>query len=161
MAGAEQTGPVAPVLGGHAAEDLFADPVLQVGDPVDRRASADALLFAARRLATERIAMLFAVRGDAAVRGVPRTMTVEGLSESAAARLLESRCGAAAARVVRELVMLTRANPLALSEVAAPLVEQADPRPALPEPAYGRVPPVQARDRRRHAVRHAEREHLE
>ncbi|MFC0865529.1 AAA family ATPase [Sphaerimonospora cavernae] len=57
------------------------------------RASADALLFAARRLATERIAMLLAVRADAPVRGVPLTVDVRGLPESAAAELLESRHG--------------------------------------------------------------------
>ncbi|WP_252374793.1 MULTISPECIES: ATP-binding protein [unclassified Nonomuraea] len=63
---------------------------------------------------------------------------VEGLSESAAARLLEPRCGGAAARVVRELVMLTRANPLALSEVAARLTRaQLAGREPLPDPLPG------------------------
>ncbi|TDE47518.1 LuxR family transcriptional regulator [Nonomuraea mesophila] len=102
------------------------------------RASADALLFAARRLATERIAMLIAVRGDAMVKGVPRTIDVEGLPESAAAELLESRCGTAAAQVVRELVTSTRANPLALSEVAARLTPaQLAGREPLPDPLPG------------------------
>lgn len=53
------------------------------------RASADALLFAARRLGTERIAMLFAVRGDAPVTGVTSTVGVRGLPEDAAAELLD------------------------------------------------------------------------
>ncbi|MFF3670683.1 helix-turn-helix transcriptional regulator [Microtetraspora malaysiensis] len=102
------------------------------------RASADALLFAARRLGTERIAMLFAVRGDAAVKGVPLTMDVRGLSESAAAELLESRCGVLAAQVARELVTLTRANPLALGEIAAHLTRaQLAGREPLPDPLPG------------------------
>ncbi|MFC7590771.1 LuxR C-terminal-related transcriptional regulator [Nonomuraea antimicrobica] len=102
------------------------------------RASADALLFAARRLGTERIAMLFAVRGDAAVKGVPLTVDVRGLSESAAAELLESRCGVLAHQVARELVTSTRANPLALGEVAARLTrEQLAGREPLPDPLPG------------------------
>nr|WP_308016286.1 LuxR C-terminal-related transcriptional regulator [Nonomuraea aurantiaca] len=102
------------------------------------RASADALLFAARRLGTERIAMLFAVRGDAAVKGVPLTMNVPGLPESAAAELLESRCGELPAQVARELVTLTRANPLALGEVAARLTRaQLAGREPLPDPLPG------------------------
>ncbi|MEV1249565.1 LuxR C-terminal-related transcriptional regulator [Nonomuraea sp. NPDC049750] len=102
------------------------------------RASADALLFAARRLGTERIAMLFAVRGDAPVKGVPLTMDVRGLSESAAAELLESRCGVLPAQVARELVTLTRANPLALGEVAARLTRaQLAGREPLPDPLPG------------------------
>ncbi|NVI91166.1 hypothetical protein [Actinomadura sp. BRA 177] len=61
--------------------------------PWVHRASADALLFAARRLGTERIAMLFAVRGDMLAKGIPLTVDVGGLDESAAAELLESRDG--------------------------------------------------------------------
>ncbi|MEV5753107.1 AAA family ATPase [Actinoallomurus sp. NPDC052308] len=102
------------------------------------RASADALLFAARRLGTERIAMLFAVRGDVPVKGVPLTVDVRGLPESAAAELLESRCGALPAPVARELVTLTRANPLALSEIAAGLTPaQLAGREPLPDPLPG------------------------
>ncbi|WP_433509720.1 LuxR C-terminal-related transcriptional regulator [Nonomuraea sp. CA-143628] len=102
------------------------------------RASADALLFAARRLGTERIAILFAVRGDAAVKGVPLTMDVRGLSEPAAAELLESRCGVLPAQVARELVTSTRANPLALGEVAARLTRaQLAGREPLPDPLPG------------------------
>ncbi|GGU91143.1 transcriptional regulator [Actinomadura cremea] len=102
------------------------------------RASADALLFAARRLGTERIAMLFAVRGDAPVRGVPLTVDVRGLPESAAAELLESRHGALPAQVARDLVALTRANPLALGEIAARLTPaQLAGRVPLPDPPPG------------------------
>ncbi|WP_157253022.1 helix-turn-helix transcriptional regulator [Nonomuraea typhae] len=102
------------------------------------RASADALLFAARRLGTERIAMLLAVRGDAPVKGVPQTVDVRGLPELAAAELLEARHGALPARVKRELVSLTGANPLALGEIAACLTPpQLAGREPLPDPLPG------------------------
>ncbi|MEJ3744321.1 AAA family ATPase [Actinomycetes bacterium KLBMP 9797] len=102
------------------------------------RASADALLFAARRLRTERIAMLFAVRGDAPVKGVPLTVDVRGLPDSAAAELLESRHGVLPAQVRRELVALTGANPLALGEIAAQLTRaQLTGREPLPDPLPG------------------------
>ncbi|GAB3210928.1 LuxR C-terminal-related transcriptional regulator [Marinactinospora thermotolerans] len=103
------------------------------------RASADALLFAARRLATERIAMLIAVRGDAPVKGVPTTVDVRGLPEDAAAELLESRHGLLlAASVRRELITLTGANPLALNEIAARLTPaQLAGRQPLPDPLPG------------------------
>ncbi|MGW6055359.1 AAA family ATPase [Streptomyces sp. NPDC055189] len=104
------------------------------------RASADALLFAARRLGTERIAMLFAVRGDAPVKGVPSTVGVRGLPEDAAAELLESRHGLLAAPVRRELITLTGANPLALDEIAARLTPaQLAGREVLPDPLPGGV----------------------
>ncbi|MFG3706618.1 AAA family ATPase [Micromonospora sp. NPDC047670] len=101
------------------------------------RASADALLFAARRLGTENIAMLFAVRGDAPVKGVPRTVQVNGLPAAAAAEMLASRSGVRPA-VARELVTLTRANPLALGEIAARLTPaQLAGREPLPDPLPG------------------------
>nr|WP_206066677.1 LuxR family transcriptional regulator [Nonomuraea sp. FMUSA5-5] len=53
------------------------------------RASADALLFAARRLGTERIAMLLAVRGDTPLKGVP-SLPIDGLPEPAATGLLNA-----------------------------------------------------------------------
>ncbi|TDD22707.1 helix-turn-helix transcriptional regulator [Nonomuraea diastatica] len=102
------------------------------------RASADALLFAARRLGTERIAMVFAVRGDAPVKGVPQTVEVRGLPEAAAAELLESRHGPLPGPVRRELITLTGANPLALKEIAARLTPaQLAGRQALPDPLPG------------------------
>ncbi|MGW4407469.1 LuxR C-terminal-related transcriptional regulator [Nonomuraea sp. NPDC004702] len=102
------------------------------------RASADALLFAARRLATERVAMLLAVRGDAAVKGVPLTVEVRGLAEAAADELLASRHGALPVQVRRELVTLTGANPLALREIAARLTPaQLAGREPLPDPLPG------------------------
>lgn len=102
------------------------------------RASADALLFAARRLGSERIAMLFAVRGDVPVKGVPSTVGVRGLPEDAAAELLKSRHGLLAAPVRRELITLTGANPLALDEIAARLTPaQLAGRAPLPDPLPG------------------------
>ncbi|MEU8324198.1 LuxR C-terminal-related transcriptional regulator [Nonomuraea sp. NPDC048881] len=102
------------------------------------RASADALLFAARRLATERVAMLLAVRGDAAVKGVPLTVEVRGLAETAADELLASRHGTLPVQVRRELVTLTGANPLALREIAARLTPaQLAGREPLPDPLPG------------------------
>ncbi|WP_030911394.1 helix-turn-helix transcriptional regulator [Streptosporangium amethystogenes] len=103
------------------------------------RASADALLFAARRLGTERIAMLLAVRGDAPLKGVPLTVEVRGLPGAAAAEMLESRY-AVPPGVARELVTLTRANPLALGEIAARLTPaQLAGREPLPDPLPGGV----------------------
>ncbi|SEG29603.1 regulatory protein, luxR family [Nonomuraea solani] len=126
------------------------------------RASADALLFAARRLGTEPIAMLFAVRDDAApVKGVP-SVQVSGLPEAAAAELLDASLahvaharrehasgtavpasrahGAMAAGVRRELVALTTGNPLALRETARLLTPgQLAGREALPDPLPGGI----------------------
>lgn len=101
------------------------------------RASADALVFTARRLSTERIAMLLAVRGDgAAVKGVP-SVEVGGLSGSAAAQLLDA--GAAMApQVRRELAALTAGNPLALRETVRLLTPgQLTGREPLPDPLPG------------------------
>ncbi|MER7165787.1 AAA family ATPase [Micromonospora sp. NPDC000207] len=101
-------------------------------------ASADALLFAARRLGTERIAMVFAVRGDLPVRGVPLTVEVGGLPESVGVELFRSRHGAVPDPVVRELVALTRANPLALREIGDRLTPaQLGGREPLPDPLPG------------------------
>ncbi|NUS83551.1 MAG: ATP-binding protein, partial [Streptomyces sp.] len=100
-------------------------------------ASADALLFAARRLRTERIAMLFAVRGDAPVKGVPLTVDVPGLPGAVAVEMLESRHGVPPG-VAQEIVTLTRANPLALGEIAARLTPaQLAGREPLPDPLPG------------------------
>ncbi|MER6007904.1 AAA family ATPase [Nonomuraea angiospora] len=98
------------------------------------RASADALLFAARRLATERIAMLLAVRGDAPVKGV-RPLRLGGLPEPAAAELLDAAMPLA---VKRELVAATGGNPLALREIVRRLGPgQLAGREPLPDPLPG------------------------
>ncbi|MEV4106087.1 AAA family ATPase [Nonomuraea sp. NPDC049695] len=129
------------------------------------RASADALLFAARRLGTERVAMLLAVRGDAPVKGLP-SVTVGGLDDAAAAELLSARTttdgdarrekdgdarrekdggfgreqdgGAVSERVRRDLVVLTGGNPLALRETVGRLTPgQLAGREPLPDPLPG------------------------
>ncbi|WP_326638364.1 AAA family ATPase [Nonomuraea fuscirosea] len=115
------------------------------------RASADALLFAARRLSTERIAMLLSVRGALPVKGLP-SLTLGGLPPDAATALMNAditsattRSGASAgagvgveAGVVRELVRLTGGNPLALREIVRLLSPaQLAGREPLPDPLPG------------------------
>ncbi|MBE1582146.1 AAA family ATPase [Nonomuraea angiospora] len=122
------------------------------------RASADALLFAARRLPTERIALLLAVRGDAPVKGVP-PLRLGGLPEPAAAELLDGLLEPAAVEplggllepaaaelldaamppaVKRELVAATGGNPLALREIVRRLGPgQLAGREPLPDPLPG------------------------
>src|SRR5690606_4026946 len=81
------------------------------------RASADALLFAARRLRTERAAMLLAVRGDGVHKGVPE-VRVRALDPESAAALVDARAAVAPA-VRARLVSLTGGNPLVLGETLA------------------------------------------
>ncbi|SDK92051.1 regulatory protein, luxR family [Nonomuraea maritima] len=102
------------------------------------RASADALLFAARRLGTERVALLLTVRGDAPVKGVP-SLDVGGLPEEAAAGLLDALAGGTIAAGVRQrLVTLTAGNPLALRETVRRLSpDQLGGREPLPDPLPG------------------------
>ncbi len=99
------------------------------------RASADAVLFAARRLRVEGVAALIAVRDDAgaAVRDLPQ-LRVAGLDHESASELLAERVTAAPA-VSARLIALTGGNPLALSEVAGVLTaDQLAGRAPLPEP---------------------------
>ena len=88
-------------------------------------ASADALVFVARRLDAEPIAMLFAAReGDVRrfeAPGLP-SHTVCGLDPVAAGELIDCQAGPALASHVRErLIEGTRGNPLALIEVPSTL----------------------------------------
>ncbi|MFG1618519.1 LuxR C-terminal-related transcriptional regulator [Nonomuraea wenchangensis] len=100
------------------------------------RASADALLFAARRLRTERVAVLFSVRGDALLKGVPE-LRVGGLDEESCAALLAAG-GPVAPDVVRRLTALTGGNPLVLREgVAALSPAQLAGQAPLPDPLPG------------------------
>ena len=86
-------------------------------------ASADALLFAARQLQADRVAMVFAARdGDAGTSTFrPDSLPVlhlTGLEPAAARRLLEQRAGLPASDVVADrLVAETGGNPLALLEL--------------------------------------------
>jgi DNA-binding CsgD family transcriptional regulator len=82
------------------------------------RASAQALGFAARRLAVERIAIVFAARDvGPALRGLPE-VHVEPLGHRDARALLESVLPAAMDdQVLERLIVETRGNPLALVEL--------------------------------------------
>ncbi|MFI7633679.1 LuxR C-terminal-related transcriptional regulator [Nonomuraea sp. NPDC049400] len=113
------------------------------------RASADALLFAARRLGAERVAMLLAVRGDAPVKGLP-SVNVGGLDDAAATELLSAQATtgggagreeagrAVSERVRRDLVGLTGGNPLALRETVRRMTPgQLAGREPLPDPLPG------------------------
>jgi DNA-binding CsgD family transcriptional regulator len=100
-------------------------------------ASAEALVFTARRLAAEPVAMLFAVReGEArtfAPPGLPE-LVLEGLGAEAAARLLRASAAAAADPVREWLLAEAAGNPLALLELPGGLSEaQLLGRAALPE----------------------------
>jgi len=125
----------------------LADGVLCVVDDLHwlDRASADALVFAARRLGTEGVAMLLGARPDVATgdhRGGPplppelRIVDIAGLSAQAAGELL-SGCAPAppVAHVVDRLTALTDGHPLALRELARLLSPaQLAGRSPLPDP---------------------------
>ena len=104
-------------------------------------ASASALLFAARRLGAERIAMLFAGREGEEARfdpvGLPE-LRLAGLDPDAARALLE-RCAAGrlARDVAERLVNATAGNPLALLELVAELTEA---QRSGAEPIFGPLP---------------------
>lgn len=105
-----------------AAEDA---PLLVVVDDAQwlDGASADALVFAARRLGNEGVALLIATRPESAFAagrgGLPR-MTVRGLEPAPAHDLLRSAHPAVADEVAEFLIERAQGNPLALVEV--PLV---------------------------------------
>jgi DNA-binding CsgD family transcriptional regulator len=121
-----------------AAEDA---PVVAVVDDAQwlDDASAAALLFAARRLDAERVALLFAVR-DGDVRGFEApdlpSLTLGGVSGEDADALLAARTGGAVDPGVRDqLVAATGGNPLALVELSAALdPDQLAGRASLPTP---------------------------
>jgi DNA-binding CsgD family transcriptional regulator len=100
--------------------------------------SADALLFVARRLHEEGIALLFSVREDEDTRfdsrGLPE-LVLDGLAADAAETLLSQNTATDVAPHVRdELVRQTGGNALALLELPAALSEEqlagAEPLPA-------------------------------
>jgi len=103
------------------------------------RASADALVFAARRLGAEGIGLVFAAR-DAEPRGFDapglRELRLGGLDSAAAARLLADAARAApAAGVADQLLVAAGGNPLALLELPAALsAAQLAGRSPLPDP---------------------------
>lgn len=101
--------------------------------------SLDALLFAARRLDADRVAMLFAVR-DGEDEGLHRSdivfLDVDGLDVANAAMLVSECAGVPAAHdVMTELMAATGGNPLALTELARLLdPAQITGRALMPDP---------------------------
>ena len=88
-------------------------------------ASAEALLFAARRLLAESVMMLFAARDDGAHTFAPsdvELIQLEGLDGEAVGALLQERAGRPVPdRVVQILAARTGGNPLALVELPGQL----------------------------------------
>jgi DNA-binding CsgD family transcriptional regulator len=98
--------------------------------------SADVLLFAARRLEAERIALLFSARDgaerDFSAEGIP-VMRIGGLPPEAAEALLDAQPGHLAANVREKLLAESSGNPLALLELSSSLsVQEREGRDALP-----------------------------
>ncbi|MGP4022702.1 AAA family ATPase [Actinomadura sp. 3N407] len=107
------------LLGGPAADT----PVLCLMDDAQwlDRESADALLFAARRVAARDVVFLIAVRDDAAAwprTGLPE-LHLTGLGAEDARLLLDERAPHTAAERRDRIVGQARGNPLALIEFAA------------------------------------------
>ena len=109
------------------AEAAERAPVLAVVDDAQwlDQASSAALLFVARRLEVERVALLFAARDGDVHRfagGDLPDAAVGGMDGAAAGELLAARAGVAVPADVRDvLVAGTGGNPLALVELAAAL----------------------------------------
>lgn len=102
-------------------------PLLLIVDDADwlDGPSAAAVLFAARRLEADAVAVLFAARGRGpAVHGLEE-LHVAGLDEPAAHELLtEASPSECAPEVAERLIKSTRGNPLALIELPLTLTEQ-------------------------------------
>ncbi|RYC09596.1 helix-turn-helix transcriptional regulator [Nocardioides zhouii] len=142
----EDDGPsVEPFLVGVATLSLLTSageegPVLCIVDDAHwlDPASAGALLFCARRLGADRVAMVFSAREGTAARfeapGVDEVV-LDGLDEDASRALLARQLGgSAAAGVVARLVEESRGNPLALLELPREL-DTAQLTGAAPLPA--------------------------
>lgn len=92
------------------------------------RASAEALLFAARRLHAEGVVMLVSAREDQALQGLPE-LRVEGLDRAAALDLLAEHAPGLPPHVRERVVDESGGNPLALLELPASAAEQMGPLP--------------------------------
>ncbi len=119
-----------------AAEE---DPILCLVDDVQflDAASAEALVFSARRLAAEPVALIFAAREGAgrpfAAPGLPE-LSLEGLGAGPATQLVTASAQAAADHVREWLLSQAAGNPLALLELPSSLsAAQLQGRAALPE----------------------------
>ena len=101
------------------------------------RPSAEALVFAARRLGADAVAMVFAARADELgqfdTAAFPE-LELQGLGDAAAAQMLAARVGIVDARVRTRLLAEAAGNPLALLELPQALsAEQLAGREQLPE----------------------------
>src|SRR5499427_5387082 len=122
----------------EAAEER---PVIAVVDDAQwlDSASAEALLFVARRLLADRVALVFGAReGDVRTfhgDGLPE-LVLGGLDEASAGALLTERAGApVSAEVCAALVAQTEGSPLALTELPAVLsIDQLTGKARLPDP---------------------------
>ncbi|SEL25859.1 helix-turn-helix transcriptional regulator [Nonomuraea pusilla] len=108
--------------------ELAADgPVLCLVDDAQwlDRPSAEALAFAARRLAAEKVFLLFAAREGAALAGVPE-LALKRLDPMAARALLAEHAPGLPAHVRDRVLTEADGNPLALLEL--PKTDDGDPR---------------------------------
>ena len=128
----------AAVLGllAAAAEDQTVLCVVDDAQWLDQP-SADALVFAARRLRAERVAMLFGAREGEARRfqavGLPE-LWVRGVDEPSATVILDAAAPTAASTVRRRLLADAAGNPLALLELPGGLSDaQLGGHDSLPE----------------------------
>jgi DNA-binding CsgD family transcriptional regulator len=115
-------------------------PLLVVADDLQwfDAASRDALLFAARRLRSDPVAFVMAIRDgeteEPLVTGLPE-LALSGLAEAPALELVARTAGTVSAGVARRLWQQTAGNPLALVEIPRNLSsEQRTGRVALDEP---------------------------
>ncbi|MFI6015219.1 AAA family ATPase [Streptomyces sp. NPDC051243] len=104
------------------------DPLLCLIDDAQwlDQASLDALAFAARRLHTEGVVMLFAVRDGVPggrIAGLP-TLRLSGLDTGAVDALLTDRAGDLPPHVRDRIVEQAQGNPLALLELPAALTDE-------------------------------------
>ena len=144
--GVRSPGPGDPLAVGAATLSLLAavaedGPMLAVIDDAHwlDLPSAEALAFAARRLQSEGIVVLFAMRraepSAFEPTGLPM-LEVVGLAENSAREVLADHVGTeAAASVARTVIGVAGGNPLALEELAGMLsAAQLSGREPLPEP---------------------------
>ncbi|MFI6318434.1 AAA family ATPase [Nonomuraea sp. NPDC050556] len=92
------------------------------------QASADALLFAARRLHAEGVAMLFSARAEFTAPGLEE-LQVGGLDRESASELLAQRAPGLPQHVRDRVVEESGGNPLALIELPAAQLEDMGPLP--------------------------------
>ncbi|HEX6326644.1 MAG TPA: AAA family ATPase [Jiangellaceae bacterium] len=136
-----------PLLIGAALLTLLADAaaggaVLCVVDDVQwlDQPSLAALMFAARRIADDGVAMLFGLRDDPAVRlahaGGVRELMLSGLDPADGAAVLDEHTSIPPAESVRaQLVEASGGNPMALEEIGRTLTaDQLRGRTPLPDP---------------------------